>query len=145
MNLLQQIAERIKLKLNDIMTALNNFIATKNVANGIAGLDATGKINPAQLPALAITDTFPVADEAAMLALAAERGDVAIRSDENKSYILATDDPTVLANWLEIKTPASGVSSFNTRTGAVVLQDTDVTGVIGTYAEFLAQFETGLL
>lgn len=145
MKVLEQIAERIKLKLNLITTAINDFIATKNVANGLAGLDATGKINPAQLPPLAISDTFPVADEASMLALTAERGDVAIRSDENKSYILATDDPTQLVNWIELKTPATGVTTFNSRNGAVVLLDTDVTTVLGTYAEFQTAFETGLL
>jgi hypothetical protein len=51
------------------------------------------------LPPLAITDTFIVNSQAAMLALVAQRGDVAIRTDINQSFILAADDPAVLANW----------------------------------------------
>jgi hypothetical protein len=50
-------------------------------------LDATGKINPSQLPALAITDTFVVANQVDMLALTAEIGDIAVRTDLNKSFI----------------------------------------------------------
>ncbi len=41
--------------------------ANKNIANGYAGLDGAGKINPLQLPSLAITDTFVVASQAEQL------------------------------------------------------------------------------
>lgn len=51
------------------------------------------------LPPIAITDTFVVASEAAMLALTAETGDVAIRTDINQTFILQGSDPTILANW----------------------------------------------
>ncbi len=148
MNLLQQIAERLKTKFNDITNALIGKQSTseKNQANGYAGLDATGKIDSSVLPALAIGETFVVADQASMLALTAQRGDIAVRDDINKTFRLVTDDPTLLANWIELKSPTgTGVLSFNTRTGAVTLVDTDVTAVAGTYAEFLTQFETGLL
>jgi len=70
-----------------------------------------GKLNPNVLPSLAITETFVVDSEAAMLALTAERGDVAIRSDINKTFILSTDNPTTLPDWKEILTPAGGVTS----------------------------------
>lgn len=52
------------------------------------------------LPPLAITDTFVVISQAAMLALTAETGDIAIRTDTNETYILQGADPSILANWV---------------------------------------------
>jgi len=75
-------------------------MAALGVANGAASLGADGKLPVSQLPPLAVNEVFTVASQAAMLALTAERGDVAIRSDQTGlAYILATDNPAVLANW----------------------------------------------
>lgn len=101
--------------------------ANKNAANGYAGLDSSGKVNPSQLPAIAITDTFVVASQAAMLALSAETGDVAVRTDLNKSYILKGTNPTVLADWQELLTPTSSVTTVFGRSGAVTAQSNDYT------------------
>lgn len=79
-------------------------IANKNQNNGYAGLDSTGKINPLHLPALAITDTFVVGSESEMLSLVAEVGDVAIRTDLNKSFILCVSGASTLVNWQELLT-----------------------------------------
>lgn len=87
--------------------------------------EITGIISTAQMPPIAINETFPVATEAAMLALTAQRGDVAIRSDVNKSFILSTDNPGTLADWLELLS-TSAVTSVAGRTGAVTLTKTDV-------------------
>ena len=81
------------------------------VANGLATLESDNKIPSAQLPAIAITDTFPVAWQAAMLALTAEVGDVAVRTNLNKSFILKTAGASTLANWQELMTPTDAVSS----------------------------------
>lgn len=81
--------------------------SNKNIANGYAGLDSSGKINPIQLPALAITDTFVVASQAEQLALVAEVGDVAVRTDLNKSFILKVTGASTLANWQELLSPTS--------------------------------------
>jgi hypothetical protein len=81
--------------------------ANKNIANGYAGLDSSGKINPIQLPALAITETFVVGSESAMLSLVAEIGDVAVRTDLNKSFILRVTGASTLANWQELLSPTS--------------------------------------
>lgn len=89
-------------------------------------LDASGKIAASLLPTLAITDTYVVSSEAAMLALSAQRGDVAVRTDLNRCYILATDDPTLVGSWQELLTPADAVLSVNGKTGAVTLSHTDV-------------------
>ena len=76
--------------------------AQLGAVSGVATLDASGKIPASQLPALAITDTFVVASQAAMLALSAEVGDVAVRTDINKSFILKTAGAGILGNWQEL-------------------------------------------
>ncbi len=94
--------------------------ATARSAIGAASL-VGGKIPESELPAIAITDVFPVASEAAMLALTAEKGDMAIRSDLGKCFALSAAPASTLANWLELKTPANAVLSVAGRTGAVTL------------------------
>lgn len=98
-------------------------LTQKGAASGVATLDGGSKVPASQLPALAITEAFTVVSQAAMLALTAERGDVAIRTDLSKSFILSADDPTVLANWKELLTPTDLVSSVDGRSGVVTLSD----------------------
>ncbi|MCQ2010538.1 hypothetical protein NOM01_10975 [Sporolactobacillus sp. STSJ-5] len=104
-------------------------VASKNTGttNGsIPIIGSDGKLDQTILPALAITDTYPVASQTAMLALTAQVGDIAVRSDINKSFILKTADPTVLANWQELLTPTDLVQSVAGKTGVVVLVKGDV-------------------
>jgi hypothetical protein len=75
-----------------------------------------GKVDVNQLPAIAITDTFVVSSEEAMLELEAQKGDVAIRTDVSKSFILATDDPSQLVDWKELLNPGIDISDFYTET-----------------------------
>lgn len=105
--------------------ALKEDKSNKNIANGYAGLDANLKINPSHLPALAVTDTFVVASQVAMLALVAETGDVAVRTDLNKSFILRGTNPTLLADWQELLTPTDAVQSVFGRSGTVSAQAND--------------------
>lgn len=110
-------------------------LTQRGAANGVATLDAGSKVPTAQLPALAITETFPVASQAAMLALTAQRGDVAIRTDLNKSFILSTDSPTTLADWKELLTPTDAVTSVNARVGVVSgLAEADASNVAASAA-----------
>lgn len=95
----------------------------KAAANGVATLDANSKVPTNQLPALAITDTFVVASQAAMTGLTAQVGDVAVRTDVNKSFILTTDPASTVGNWQELLTPPDAVSSVDGRTGTVTLSD----------------------
>jgi hypothetical protein len=114
--------------LTDASTQTKYQLKSEKDANsGYAGLDSAGKINPLQLPALAITETFVVANQSEMLAIDAQRGDVAVRTDINKSLILTTDDPTVLANWQELLTPTDQVASVFGRAGTVTAQNGDYT------------------
>lgn len=87
--------------------------------------EITGSLGTAQLPPLAINEVFTAADQVAMLALTAQRGDMAIRTDTSMTYVLATDIPTTLADWKLINAPMS-VTSVAGRQGAVVLTKSDV-------------------
>lgn len=83
----------------------------KGAANGVATLDGNAKIPVNQLPPLAIKETFVVASQAAMLALTAQQGDAAIRTDINKTFFLVQEPASVLGNWQEVLTPTDGVQS----------------------------------
>ncbi len=105
-------------------TAITNSlaaVATSGSANDIT----TGTLPTSVLPPLAINDVFTVASEVAMLALVAERGDVAVRSDISRTYILSTDSPGTLADW-KLMTAGGDVLSVAGRVGAVVLAKADV-------------------
>lgn len=112
----------------ELDTAIATRIPTtaRGAALGVASLGADGRIPESELPAIAITDTFTVASQAAMLALTAERGDIAIRTDLNKTFALAAEPASTLANWLELRTPTDAVLSVAGKTGAVTLVKGDV-------------------
>jgi hypothetical protein len=99
------------------------------VANGVATLDATGKIPTSQIPALGINNTFVVSDQAAMLSLStAVKGDLAIRTDLNKSFILSATPYSSIGNWQELLAPTgSGVTTVNGQAGpSVTLTSTNI-------------------
>lgn len=105
------------------LEAINAFVAAaeKGAAGGVATLDGGGKLPHAQLPAIALTDVNVVASEAAMLALAAQEGDVAIRSDLARSFVNNGGASGTAADWSELLSPSGGVSSVNGQGGAVTL------------------------
>lgn len=79
-------------------------------------------------PDLTITDTFVVNTQAAMLALSAQKGDVAVRTDLSKTFILTASPASTLGDWQELLTPTDLVTSVAGRTGNVVLSNSDVSG-----------------
>lgn len=129
-----------KVDVDKVSTAISSAIAeseaklgtsaTRNVGTAVGDVVevlADGKIASSLIPSIAITDTFVVDSEEAMLALSkAEKGDVAIRTDVKKSYILAENDYSVIDNWKLLETPADAVSSVNGQVGAVTLTTTDI-------------------
>jgi hypothetical protein len=116
-----------------------NYITTqKGAVSGIASLDGSGLIPTNQLPALAITETSVVVSQAAMLALTAQVGDVAVRTDVNKSFILTASPATTLGNWQELLTPTDAVLSVDGNTGAVSLSGTYLNSTTGTLLGNLA-------
>ncbi|MFV5696687.1 hypothetical protein ACM55G_14755 [Flavobacterium sp. LB3P122] len=100
-------------------------VANKNVASGYAGLGSNGKLISSQLPDITISDTFITASQASMLAVIAETGDVAVRTDLNKTFILKGTNPAVLSDWQELLTPTSAVTTVFGRNGAVTAQTGD--------------------
>jgi hypothetical protein len=96
----------------------------KGANNGIAPLDGSGKVPLDHIPASAIAEVFVVSTQAAMLALSAGVGDIAVRTDLNKSFILQATPATTLGNWIELLTPTDAVLSVDGLTGAVSLSGT---------------------
>lgn len=78
-----------------------------NSANQLVKLDAGGKLPSSTIPSLALVETFVVGSQAAMLALSAQMGDVAVRTDNNRSYILQSEPATTLSNWVQLLVPDS--------------------------------------
>jgi len=101
--------------VTDLQTSLDAKVddSEKGAASGVATLDGTGKVPTAQIPSLAITETFVVVDQTAMLALTAQTGDVAIRTDTDQTFILQGTDPSVLGDWVEVLTPQTGVQTVS--------------------------------
>jgi hypothetical protein len=102
----------------------DNVTNQLGAVNGIATLDANGKLSSGQVPSIAITDVFVVADIAARDALTGiEEGDVAKVSDAGaglpKTYIYDG------SQWIEIES-GSDVDSVNGEVGAVILTAGDI-------------------
>lgn len=89
-------------------------------------IGSNGKLDPTIMPALAISDTFVVNSESAMLGLDAEIGDICVRTDLSKSFVLKQSPASTLSNWQELLTPADKVSSVNGMTGAVTINKSHV-------------------
>ena len=107
-----------------------NYVDSKiGAASGIASLDSTGKVPTSQLPPIAIHQTSVVNSQAAMLALSADTGDIAVRTDVSKSFILTAEPASTLGNWQELLT-SDAVTSVDGQTGNVSLASTyvNVTG-----------------
>lgn len=85
-------------------------------------LDGTGKIPVSMIPSIALTEPFVVSSQAEMLALNAQVGDIAKRTDLGYSFCLASSPPSTLANWVQLTDDVLaqlGLSSGATMVGAV--------------------------
>lgn len=94
---------------------------TGTASGNVPVLDSNGKLADSVIPAVAITDTYEASSQDAMLKLGAQKGDICIRSDLNKSFVLQTAPASTLDNWKELKTPTDAVLSVNGKKGAVTL------------------------
>lgn len=121
-------ATNIKTTVGGLGTAAskNTGIASGNVPI----LDVNGKLADSVLPKLAISNVFTVASESAMLALDAQEGDIAIRTDQSKTYILSAMPANLIGNWKELLSPTDQVTSVNTLKGDVVI--TGMNSKVGT-------------
>lgn len=107
--------------------------STKNVGTAIGNVvevGANGTIDENLIPKIAIVDVFEASSEEEMLSKSdAELGDICIRSDENKTYVLAVSGENAYAtfeNWKLVRTPTDAVSSVNGKIGIITLSTTDI-------------------
>ncbi|MFT1618306.1 hypothetical protein AAG991_25010, partial [Enterobacter kobei] len=109
--------------------------AVKDIAD-FAILDSNGKIPVSMIPAVALSEVFVVNSQAAMLALDAQEGDVAKRTDLGYSFILASEPASTLSNWVQVSDDVLaqlGLSTGATEVGAVD-DDNNSTTVQGALA-----------
>lgn len=111
-------------KISDVGTAASKNTGT--ASGNVPILDASGKLDTSILPAITVTDTFVIGIEKEMLELNAQVGDVAVRTDLSKSFILKTADASVIDHWQELLTPVDSVTSVAGKTGVVILNSADV-------------------
>lgn len=127
-------------------SALTAGLATKIDAsqrganNGVATLDAQGKLLTGQLPALAVTEYLQSsANQAAMLAKVGQQGDWTIRTDLGTVWIITGADPTQLSSWTQLGYPSAPVTTVNGFAGIVVLTAADVGALSLTeFADYVA-------
>lgn len=110
-------------KISDAGTAASKNVGT--AAGNVVALDSNGKLPEGVLPSLSIVDVYTVASTAEMVALDAQKGDMAIVGSD--TYILSATPASTLANWVKIPHPTGVVQSVNGKTGVVVLTTSDVT------------------
>lgn len=110
---------------------INPTLGTAAMANtgtssgNVPVLDSNGKLASSVIPPIAISETFVVNSQEAMLSLGAEVGDIAIRTDISQTFILQNMPPSILSNWLQLLFPIP-VSSVNSLTGNVVLTGANI-------------------
>lgn len=97
-------------------------------------INSSGKLDTSILPSISIIGVFMVDSESTMKALSVQKGDICIRTDENKTYILPNESASEMQSWLELATPMDEVQSVNGKTGAVILSHEDV-GAVQANAE----------
>ena len=90
--------------LNSKINELDLGTASKyDVGNGegqIPVVDSDGFLSSSIIPRIAITNTFVVSSQDEMLKLSqAETGDICIRNDLSKTFILKGEPYSTLANW----------------------------------------------
>lgn len=108
---------------------------TGTTAGKVVVVGADGKIAPGLMPDIAIGDVFEAGTQAEMLALNAQKGDLCIRSDESRTYMLAASPAAEAANWKWLKTPDCKVLSVNGGTGAVTLTAANVGAAPAAHTE----------
>jgi hypothetical protein len=126
--------DKVDDQIDTKITALNlGTASTKNTGTGSGNvpiLDSSGKLADSVVPKIAMTNTYVVASQTAMLTLSsAQEGDVAVRTDLNKSFILKATPYSTLANWQELLTPTDAVTSVNGSTGVVTISLAGLGGV----------------
>lgn len=136
----------ISITLSQVSDSGTAAALNTGITNGTIPLIGAGDVLPSSIiPAIAISQTYVVANEAAQLALTVQEGDVAVRTDENKSYIALNSDNVDLGDWQELLTPTDAVTSVAGQTGVVVLTEASITDLGTTVLLNTTDTFTGVL
>ncbi|MCK6919695.1 hypothetical protein L8Q54_15625 [Enterobacter kobei] len=95
-----------------------------------ATLDENGKIPVSQIPSIALTEPFVVSSQAEMLALDAQVGDIAKRTDLGYSFCLAASPASSLSNWIQLTDDV--LSQLGQSSGAGMIGALDESGSSST-------------
>lgn len=138
--------------LSLIATAIQS--SEKGAANGVATLNASGKLASGQIPAIAITETTVVADIAARDALPIgaadgqiQEGDVVVVTDASADVSVTSGGASYIydgAAYQRLLTPDSAVQSVNGQTGVVSLDSDDIAEGSTNLYYSEARFDTSL-
>ena len=104
-------------------------VAHKDQINGYPSLNSSGVIPSGELPGFVINHTYTVANKAALLALSANVGDVAIRTDSSFNYILRQTPSSIYNNWTALLFPLTGIQSINGLTGSAITITSSTVGL----------------
>ena len=103
------LSNRINFKLN-ISDTSNLLRKTQvGVINGVANLDAAGKIPSVQIPAISFSSVDVVNNLSEMLSLPSTRliGSIVVRLDSSKNFVLANLPASNRTNWIELVNPTN--------------------------------------
>ncbi|TBL62451.1 hypothetical protein [Hafnia paralvei] len=81
---------------------VNSNAATKNISEFAIIDSVSGKLPVSIIPSVALTVPFVVSNQEEMLALSAQVGDVAKRTDLGYSFMLGADPASTLSNWVQL-------------------------------------------
>lgn len=93
--------------------------------------DVTGILPVGNMAATALTTIQVADDEAAMLALTAQEGDVVVRTDESKTYMHNGGTAGDITDFTLLATPTDAVTSVNGNTGAITVVEDKVVSIVG--------------
>ncbi len=118
----------------DVPTIADGRIALQKAQpNGLATLDANGKVPLSQLPALVTNNVFVVTNFSDCLAVPATSiGDICIVTSTNLNYVLGALPPTVAGNWVQLLNAPFPVLSVNGAMGNISLTGNNGLTVTGT-------------
>lgn len=120
----------IKSKIDALGLGTASKKNTGTSSGNIPVLNSNGKLPDSVIPAVALTNTFTAASDAEMIKLSsADIGDICVRTDLSKTFILQKTPYSTLSNWLELRTPADKVTSVNGKTGAVNISLSELGGI----------------
>jgi hypothetical protein len=142
------IGEFLLLEENYTKPGTLGFVSKEDIGEplGVAPLDASSKIPGRYMPEIQVGNVYVVGSEQEMLNLNAERGDLCVRTDIQKTFVHNGGTQGTIDDWTELLFNIGGVQSVNGQTGTVVLDTDDISqGTVNmwfTQAGFDAEFAT---